>query len=91
MRVQVAHPADHEQIVNLPYRERLDDWDVAHGIAAPDDGAPAAEPAWELHNLTVDPEERRNLTGEATDVARQMRAVLEQQRDAKRLLPDSGA
>ena len=52
---------------------------------------PAAEPAWELHNLTADPEERRNLDGEAPDVARQMRTVLEQQRDAKRLLPDSGA
>jgi arylsulfatase A-like enzyme len=73
------------------YYERLDDWDAAHGIAAPDDGAPAAEPAWELHNLTVDPEERRNLDGEAPDVARQMRTVLEQQRDAKRLVPDSGA
>ncbi len=30
MRVQVAHPADHEHIVDLPYRRRLVDWDMAN-------------------------------------------------------------
>jgi tRNA A-37 threonylcarbamoyl transferase component Bud32 len=28
MRVQVAHPAEHEVIVDLPYRSRLDRWDM---------------------------------------------------------------
>ncbi len=28
MRVQVAHPAEHEAIVDLPYRLRLDEWDM---------------------------------------------------------------
>jgi len=69
------------------YYERLDEWNAEHGIAAPSDAGPAAEPAWELHNLTTDPEERHNLSGEVTDVIRDMRATLEAQRDTKRLLP----
>ena len=28
MRVQVARPAEHEQIVDLPYRARLEDWNM---------------------------------------------------------------
>ncbi|NNE11785.1 MAG: DUF4032 domain-containing protein [Ilumatobacter sp.] len=28
MRVQVAHPSDHEPIVSLPYRERLESWSM---------------------------------------------------------------
>ncbi len=28
MRVQVAHPAEHQAIVDLPYRERLDAWSM---------------------------------------------------------------
>ena len=69
------------------YYERLDDWNAEHGISPPVDGRPAAEPAWELHNLTVDPEERHNLSVEATDVVRDMRTILDAQRDEKRLLP----
>ena len=42
------------------YYERLDDWNAAHGIAANPLLAPAAEPVFELHNLTRDPEERHN-------------------------------
>jgi arylsulfatase A-like enzyme len=72
------------------YYERLDEWDAEHGVAAPSGVGPAAEPAWELHNLTADPEERRNLSQDAGEVMRQMRTVLELQRDAKRLVPDSG-
>ena len=73
------------------YYERLDEWNAEHGVPAPPGVGPAAEPAWELHNLTADPEERRNLSQDAGDVISEMRAVLEQQRDAKRLLPESGA
>jgi hypothetical protein len=69
------------------YYERLDEWNAEHGIAPPSDAGPAAEPAWELHNLTTDPEERHNLSGEVPDVIRDMRATLEAQRDTKRLLP----
>ena len=49
--------------------------------------APAAEPVFELHNLTTDPEERHNLTDDAKDAARQLTTVLDQQREAKRLVP----
>jgi arylsulfatase A-like enzyme len=69
------------------YYERLDEWNAAHGLSTPGGAEPAAEPAWELHNLTVDPEERRNLAGDGGDTLRDMRAVLEAQRDAKRLVP----
>ena len=30
MRVHVAHPADHEAIVDLPYRDRLDSWTMTN-------------------------------------------------------------
>ena len=30
MRVQVAHPAEHEPIVDLPYRDRLDQWRMSN-------------------------------------------------------------
>jgi arylsulfatase A-like enzyme len=69
------------------YHDGLGAWDAEHGIAAPSDAAAAAEPAWELHNLTVDPEERHNLSGESPDVTSEMQATLSAERDAKRLLP----
>ena len=70
------------------YYERLDDWH-------PDDGHPrepvrgaAADPVLELHNLTVDPEERRNRAEDVPGAVRsQLRSILDTQRDAKRLLP----
>jgi hypothetical protein len=71
------------------YYERLDEFDQAHGLPA-DPFAPApAEPAWELHNLTADPEERRNLATDtdAAGVLRDLRGVLDEQREAKRRLP----
>ncbi len=49
--------------------------------------APAAEPVFELHNLTADPEERHNLAGESTDELSRLQSVLGEQRDAKRLVP----
>ena len=42
------------------YYERLDDWYADQGVAPNPFLAPAAEPEWELHNLTADPEERHN-------------------------------
>ena len=48
---------------------------------------PVAEPFFELHNLTADPEERENLTPREPAVLSRLRTVLDDQRDAKRLLP----
>ena len=49
--------------------------------------AAAAEPEWELHNLTVDPEERHNRAGDDPATVSSMTSVLEAERDLKRLLP----
>jgi arylsulfatase A-like enzyme len=69
------------------YYERLDDWNEAHGIPKNPFAAPAADPAFELHNLTTDPEERRNRADDARDAFRAMRTILDAQRDVKRNLP----
>jgi arylsulfatase A-like enzyme len=71
------------------YYERLDEWHAAHGIAANPFLAPAAEPFYELHNLTQDPEERCNLASDAASAPAlsQLRGVLDAEREAKRLLP----
>ncbi len=69
------------------YYERLDDWNEAHGIPKYPFAGPAAEPAFELHNLTTDPEERHNRADDAREALSQMQAVLDAQRDAKRNLP----
>ena len=68
------------------YYERLDEWNAEHGLRVDPAAAPAAEPAWELHNLTADPEERLNRVDDADALGR-MQAVLDQQREEKRLLP----
>ena len=69
------------------YYERLDDWTRSKGIRNNPFAGPAAEPVFEMHNLTVDPEERQNCLAEAPDALSQLRAILDAQRDAKRLLP----
>ena len=69
------------------YYERLDEWYAAQGVAPNPFLGPAAEPDWELHNLTADPEERHNLASTRTDVRSQMASVLESERDAKRRIP----
>jgi arylsulfatase A-like enzyme len=71
------------------YYERLDEWHAAHGVTANPFLTPAAEPLYELHNLTQDPEERRNLASEpgAAAAFSRLRSVLEEEREAKRLLP----
>ena len=45
------------------YYDRLDEWDEAHGLRTNPFAAPAAEPDFELHNLSADPEERANRAG----------------------------
>jgi arylsulfatase A-like enzyme len=68
------------------YHDGLGAWDTEHGVAPKGEPGPT-EDAWELHNLTTDPEERHNRAATDADVAGRMRTVLESQRDEKRLLP----
>ena len=69
------------------YYERLDDWYAAQGVAPNPFLGPAAESDWELHNLTLDPEERHNRVFDDPATASSMRSVLESERDAKRRIP----
>ena len=69
------------------YFERLEDWEAAHGIPADPFAGPVAEPSWELHNLSADPEERHNLAGEGGVPLSTLQSLLVAERDAKRLVP----
>jgi arylsulfatase A-like enzyme len=69
------------------YYERLDDWNAEQGMPIATDATPAAESAWELYNLTNDPEERQNLVEEEPQSRRSMEQLLVAQRDEKRRLP----
>jgi arylsulfatase A-like enzyme len=69
------------------YYERLDDWDTDHGIPKNPFAGPAADPFFELHNLTTDPEERQNRAEMNAEALSQLQTVLDVQREAKRLLP----
>ncbi len=69
------------------YYERIDEWYAAQGLPPNPFASPPAEPEWELHNLTVDPEERHNRASDDPATASSMRSVLESQRDAKRRIP----
>ncbi len=69
------------------YYERIDAWYADKGFAPNPFAAPAADPVFELHNLTADPEERRNRVGDAGAVLDKMKSVLDSERDAKRLVP----
>jgi len=69
------------------YYERLDAWYAERGVPPKPFAAPAGEPHFELHNLTRDPEERTNLVDDDRAALSQLRAILAEQRDAKRLLP----
>jgi len=69
------------------YFERIDDWYAERGIAPSPFAPPAGEPFLELHNLSRDPEERTNLADQEAAARSAMRTVLDEQRDAKRLLP----
>ena len=69
------------------YYERLDEWNAEHGIPLNPFLAPPAEELFELHNLTVDPEERHNLADDDRSALSSLTTILETERDAKRLLP----
>jgi arylsulfatase A-like enzyme len=69
------------------YYERLDEFDQAHGLPINPFASPPAEAAWELHSLTADPEERHNRADDSPDVVRDLQVVLQEQREAKRRLP----
>jgi len=69
------------------YYERLGEFEAAHGLPANPFAPPAAEPRWELHNLSADPEERSNRAAQAPEAARQLQGILEAEREAKRLVP----
>lgn len=69
------------------YHHGLGEWHADRGIEGPAPTIGADEPAWELHNLTRDPEERRNLAAEGSDVLPALQRILESQREEKRLLP----
>lgn len=69
------------------YYDRLDDWYAAQGMAPNPFLAPAAEPDWELHNMTADPEERHNRVVDDPAALSGMKSILERERDAKRRLP----
>jgi hypothetical protein len=51
------------------------------------DAEDAEEAEWELHNLTVDPEERRNLAGAGLPQLFEMRGLLDATRAACRRSP----
>jgi hypothetical protein len=69
------------------YYERLDDWYADKGFATNPFAGPAADPVFELHNLSADPEERTNRAGDADRALVKMKAVLDAERDVKRLVP----
>ena len=69
------------------YYERLDDWYANEGVAPNPFLPAAAEPEWELHNLTVDPQERHNSADHEPETVSTMKSVLDSERDAKRLIP----
>ena len=69
------------------YYERLDEFDQAHGLPPHPFVPTPAEAAWELHNLTADPEERQNRAMDAPDVLRDLQGILDEQRERKRRLP----
>jgi len=69
------------------YYERLDEWSAEHGIATNPFAGPPADPIFELHNLSADPEERHNQADDAKDALSRMQSVLDAQRESKRLVP----
>ena len=69
------------------YYERLDDWYADRGVAPNPFAGPAAEPSFELHNLSRDPSERENRYLADPAAASAMVTLLEAERDAKRRIP----
>ena len=73
---------------NPPRRCTAGAWSCA-GLADASATEPA-DPQWELHNLTVDPEERANRAADAdaASVLAQLRTVLDDTRESMRRTPE---
>jgi hypothetical protein len=69
------------------YYDRLDEFDQSHGLPRNPFAGPAAASDWELHNLSLDPEERDNRYGQSPIAEAELQSILETEREAKRLLP----
>ena len=69
------------------YYDRLDEFDQAHDLPRNPFAGPPADSDWELHNLTLDPEERDNRHGKSPKAMAELQDILETEREAKRLLP----
>ena len=71
------------------YYDRLPEWEASRGIPQSPFAPAQVAPQWELHNLTVDPEERTNLVGggDRASVFSQLQATLERTRDQARRTP----
>jgi arylsulfatase A-like enzyme len=64
--------------------------DAAHGIPKNPLSGPSADPLFERHNLSADPEERDNRVDDPKDALSPLTSLLDSQRDAERLLPYTG-
>jgi arylsulfatase A-like enzyme len=69
------------------YYERLDDWNETHRIPKNPFAGPPADPIFEMHNLTVDPEDRQNRVDDDKEALAKLQSLLNRERDAKRRLP----
>ncbi len=69
------------------YYERLDEWNADHGLPKNPFAGQAADPFFELHNLSADPEERSNRARDDAESLSKMKSVLDAQRELKRLVP----
>lgn len=69
------------------YYERLDEWHSERGVPGDPYAQPAAESLFELHNLSADPEERRNVAADQPEVRSKLRTILDEVRDAARRTP----
>jgi arylsulfatase A-like enzyme len=70
------------------YYERLPAWEAAHGAGARV-SMDTAPDAWELHDLSADPEERHDRSRDAAIELAQLGQILDAERDAKRRLPSA--
>ncbi len=81
-------PAGAEELWKLDhYYERLDEWNEAHGMPTNPFAPAPADPLFEMHNLTADPEERHNRVGDVPEALRRLQTILDSERDAKRRVP----
>ncbi len=69
------------------YYERLDEWNAAHSLPKDPFAGLPADAIFEMHNLTADPEERHNRASDNPATLSRMEALLDTEREAKRLVP----